>query len=518
MLKTAILSVICFFNILPIFSKTLVVDSAANPGIQVSIFMRPLTSGDTLIIKPGTYTETAGWRVPEGVTIIGESGPDVTRIVNIAQSNDGFVLNSNCTLKGLNLTNKLGRENLVRIHDVKNVLVQDCIIHDAGPDGDCIKVTTSGEIHIDHCIIYNPGLRSSGYNQECVDFFTVKKSSITNSWLFDRSTSTAHVLCYPKAGSGDILYEGNIFGPMYGNGTQFGGSNWGSNPEIQVPYSCENQIMRNNIFLDIKGTVVTIFEPKNCYFNNNIVYNCGVVFDYGTSMATADEARNGWIYNNIFYNDRGNMKYIYAWRPTDPVYDFTMDYNLYYNNGTSVAYGYQTKGSHGFEADPQLVNPRLPFTALIKHQNIEEIKSWFKLKQESPAVDKGIAAISGAVLFDPGKDFLNNARTDGKIDLGPHEYGTVSYVLNNDIRLNSKIGFRAWQSGPYSMKIFLNNTRPSFLNLLNIRGQLIKSQKLNHYSNASTFNWNNLPTSSGLYVVELKSGMERTVDKVRMVN
>ncbi|MFH1761081.1 MAG: right-handed parallel beta-helix repeat-containing protein, partial [bacterium] len=264
-----------------LFSKTYIVDIKVIPTIKVKVFITNLNSGDTLIIKPGLYSEPQSWGVPAGAVVIGDGGPENTRII-FTSSKDAVVLNSNTVLKGLDITNKMGSENTIRMNQVENVLVQDCIIHDAGGDGDCIKVSSCKNLRIDHCILYNPGKRGSESLQECIDFIDTKWSYVSNCWLFIRAQhSGGDRTCYAKGGSEDMFFENNVFGPLtYGLAVGFGCSTWGQGSGYQ--YMSFRQTVRNNVFVHCYRAA-TFFEPKDPYFYNNIVYNVTRGFDNATA-------------------------------------------------------------------------------------------------------------------------------------------------------------------------------------------------------------------------------------------
>ncbi|MFH1760974.1 MAG: right-handed parallel beta-helix repeat-containing protein [bacterium] len=502
---------------------TFVVDSAAIPGIQVSIFMRPLQSGDTLIIKPGTYTEKSRLDVPEGVTIIGEKGPEVTRIINISNSDNGVVLNSNCTLKGLDITNKQGGDNTVRIHENSNILIQDCIIHDAGGDGDCIKLTTAESVQIDHCIIYNPAERGGSGWQECVDHINSKNCTISNSWLFYQGYNGYRVL-YAKGGSSDIIYENNIFGPIaLGAGANFGSST-GQIGQEPYEYQGFRQTMRNNIFLYCANLVTAFFETKDSYFYNNLIYNCGRVFGAETSDAPADENRDGWIYNNIFYDDRGQMRTIYGWSAVTPFNNFNNDYNLYYNNGSALPGGnaLNINEANGVYNDPKLTNPQKPVTSegtKFSLSQIEEIKAWFKLLPGSPAIKSGAGTVTGAALFKPTYDFLGSKRSsDGTVDIGPHEYNSNSELIfwNNKVNKSSVSELRVWAVSSENISLQYNSNYSGYagMSLLNLSGQMIARKNIFTVSGNRIYNWHiheNRGLGTGVYIIKFEDGFKKII-------
>ena len=109
--------------------------------------------------------------------------------------------------------------------------------------------------------------------------------------------------------------------------------------------------------------------------------------------------------------------------------DFENDNNLFWNNGQAL----KDNGSisinepNQVNADPQFVNAKSPSIAAseMKLTTIEKIKEGFKLKSGSPALDQGRASVTGAPLFDATVDFLGGSRPyGGKVDIGPHEYGS----------------------------------------------------------------------------------------------
>ncbi|MFH1760975.1 MAG: right-handed parallel beta-helix repeat-containing protein [bacterium] len=511
--------------------KTIVADASGAKGLPlVGLAFRVVIAGDTILVKPGTYNEgTGSWKLMNGLTIIGEGGPEVTKCifkssgdpVRIGGTLDEHI--SDVTIKGLDISNKEGQENTIRVHYGENILIQDCIIHDAGADGDCIKITYSKNINIDHCVIYNPGLRaSSDYAQECVDMIDTWSSTISNSWLFHVSPY-AHCLCYPKGGCGNILYENNIFGPFNASpATEFGGV-VGYTGVRYYAYSCTVQTMRNNLFLHCDGDVVQIAEASDCYFYNNVVYNCGNAFSYKASDALADEARNGWIYNNIFLDDRGRMKTVYGWSPRVAVRDFKNDYNIYYNNGNSILYGARSKGINDIVADPLLVNPHMPSVSESSYQlsQIQQIKSGFMLKNASPAVNAGIGQIQGAELFHPDFDFLGDDRPfNGAVDIGPHEHGSSSgnILWKNTIDYNNKPILSAWSASPDIISLRYKSSHSGYANLsvFDIAGKIVAWKKLFTVAGEQTYIWplpEKISLTTGFYIAKYTQNNESVFSK-----
>ncbi|MFH1760192.1 MAG: right-handed parallel beta-helix repeat-containing protein, partial [bacterium] len=186
--------IICHISLSTAEAKVLVVDSTGKSGIPLlSVAANSAGAGDTVLVKPGTYSRAL---VPKSdITILSEQGPAKTRLF-LPNGGRAVYFNNveNVTVDGLDIYSVLGTgsaiDGLVNVDYSRNIRIKNCYIHDAGNDGDCIKVWSTQDLLIENCAVWNPAKRSSGNFQECMDTRGGNDNRITlrGCWFFHKGT------------------------------------------------------------------------------------------------------------------------------------------------------------------------------------------------------------------------------------------------------------------------------------------------------------------------------------------
>jgi hypothetical protein len=282
--------------------------SATNPATPVNTVNKGaacLQSGDTLIIKDGTYSECLEDVIPSGLSasqpttvkaenrrraiLTGPGDPCSHAIIHIGQR-------GSATTQGV----------------VRHYITLDGLFLDMPTDRDCIGVKPSGGIE-DGSISGSHDLQflnleiRGGINTGSVDTFTIAIGQGGNQygWTFRGNyfhdigmvgaTAQQAAWSYGLYISGsDNVFENNEFARISGYG--FHGYSTGNH--------FNNNIVRNNYFHDIGGPLLFACGGQNNQIYNNIVARTGVGpakqrggIVLGTTCS-GQPANNNYIYNN----------------------------------------------------------------------------------------------------------------------------------------------------------------------------------------------------------------------------
>ncbi|HSO89441.1 MAG TPA: T9SS type A sorting domain-containing protein [Draconibacterium sp.] len=286
--------------------------------------------------------------------------------------------------------------NGTRYHHFK---VKNCTVYDCGGAG--ITFIQSDYITIENNVIYN----CSWYT-----LWSTSGISLWQNWNSDNETGVKNsirnnICCGNRQYVPAIAFN---CGFTDGNGIIIDDSENTQNGSTLGSYKGRT-LIGNNICYKNGGSGIHTYESKHVDIINNTAYlnNQSNELNGGQIFAnTSDDVR---IFNNILVapsNKKINSNYNNG---KSNVYD----YNLHFG-GNSVA----LTGSHLIKGDPKFV---------------DAANNDFHLLPESPAIDKGIDALSGSAA--QVVDFDGNSRPMGTgFDIGAFEHEITSGTtrLNND--------------------------------------------------------------------------------------
>lgn len=381
----------------------------------------------------------------------------------------GILYASGVILDGLEIRHS-GDNALHMGVDASYITIRNCKIHDAGSDGDSIKVNHSHHIVIENCEVYDPGYRTSTPTwQENIDFM-LSQDCVVRYCLLYHTAQGGDAMLYAKGDSRGVVFENNVlrdqyagawFPPVTLGGTfhdqpsqmiddgVIGDDGPPPDPDLNT-YSCYDIVFRNNLVMRATRGSVAFTACDNGWVVNNVFYDCaggGVWFLSQTNDVRT--SRDCHVYNNIFYDPDGDMGGIYRRGMTADnqpmvVYSFSAGNNLFYNGGAAIS-------STGFlDAnvevgavfdDPDLVSPG------AGGATVEQMAGNYRPLPGSSAIDAG-ADMGGLPYPEVLADFDGAARpAGGAYDIGMFEYrpglvasepppdGTLPKTQNNVILL-----------------------------------------------------------------------------------
>ncbi|MBV6433881.1 MAG: hypothetical protein IANPNBLG_04115 [Bryobacteraceae bacterium] len=283
--------------------------SAVSPWCTVSYGIEQLSSGDTLYVQSGTYSENIYISGPAGTasapTVI-RAYPGTTVTLRGLGTNSGRVKIANTsyiTFHGFIITNY--NQGLF-IDNSNNITISNCSVHDVGQEG-IHPNSNSSYITVDGCTIYNTGMWK--YNGEGIyvggvgaddntNHVTVRNSVIYNTADegIELKPGTHHCLI-----DGNTLHHTNIVSNGYNgaaievNESTTADAAWPSNPA---------HVIRNNIIHDIgtgSGGVLLnsgIRAGTGVIVYNNLIYNINSA-GYGILVDNpSDDSYNRLVYHN----------------------------------------------------------------------------------------------------------------------------------------------------------------------------------------------------------------------------
>ncbi len=357
-------------------------------------------AGDVVLVTPGTYEITTLYP-PSDVSLVGEGGATVTRL--FARNGGQAIIVErarNVRVEGFDIysTLEIGQPTnaLFYIEDSSDVLIRDCFIHDAPSDADVVKVNGTQDLIIENTIIWNPASRvTSSSFQENIDIRGSGDERITlrGCWLFHEG-GQGDYLVYAKGGTTDLLWENNVFGPSAGEGSSNVPVETGHLVETDpTPYESERFVVRNNLFVGLRGTGAFAFAgPNVAVLHNNVFYRNREVTRALIELSAnrgqlGGPGRDLFSFNNIFFeNDRP----IYRVRDEATAANLTRDSNLYEASASGGDLDLADE-SGSIRGDPDFEAPRVPSIDTTRGtEQVRAILAGFRTSESSPARDTGV--------------------------------------------------------------------------------------------------------------------------------
>jgi uncharacterized protein (TIGR03382 family) len=391
-------------------------DVHVHPGESISSAVNHASPGDRVLVHAGTYPGS-GWIEHSGteaapITVLSVDGVHAAILEgggeSLRISNSGYLV-----FDGLEVRNS--GDNAVHIDGQSHhITLRNVYAHDAGFNGDVLKVNQSNHIIVEHSEFARPGARDIPENpyQECVDFVDVDDSVIRDNYIHDGGS----MLVYVKAGSRNDVMERNVVAdqrpgasdPMVGLGAP--SDLWALDGE---QYEAINTILRNNVIIGGKTGAIAVYDADGAFIANNLLIdNDRVLVEFRAGGGPAALSRNVRVVNNIMLDTRGLMPVAYQ-RSSHGLEDFQTSNNLFWNAGSAVPncplLALDTQPGH-MVADP-LVTP------IAATASRDAILSTVRPHAGSVATASGMNVL--AAPYGVIDDILGNAR-GATMDRGPY--------------------------------------------------------------------------------------------------
>lgn len=208
-------------------------------------------------------------------------------------------------LDGLEVSN-MG-DNVIHIQNAHHITLQNIKAHDAGTDGDVIKVNQADHISIIHNDVARSGNRPScpGGNcwQELIDFVDVNDSLIQNNTMSDFGNLAGYV----KGGSTNVTIDGNtISGQRAGAGDPaWGIGGWTDSELIHGQYEANNITFTNNTLSNNSYGALGIYDASQVSIRNNLFTgNHGSLIEFRAGNGPAEKSQNITISANTFNHNQ----------------------------------------------------------------------------------------------------------------------------------------------------------------------------------------------------------------------
>lgn len=341
--------------------------SDANPGTAAKPMRSPIEAlkraapGDVVRVRAGVYAG-GGWIDKKGkdgmpIRVVSEDGP---RKAILEGGDETLRLGDGASylrFEGLEVRNS--KNNLIHVDGgAHHIWFIDLYAHDAGPDGDVVKVNQSHHIVIDGMEAARAGKRTivSPPYQECIDFVDVDHSLVTRSYLHDNGGS----IIYAKGGSKRVVFERNVIA-----GQRAGGEN---DPAVGIGgwtdadlfggevYEALDVVLRNNLIVGNAHGAIAIYDARGATVANNLLLDndvVGILIKQGNGPSKkSDDVR---VVSNIIVDTRGKMPTPFLKQGTHSLTGLYVTDNLYWNTGAAIpATTLVTSEPGRFVGDPKI--------------------------------------------------------------------------------------------------------------------------------------------------------------------
>jgi MYXO-CTERM domain-containing protein len=311
----------------------------AMPFNTLQVALRQAQPGDRVLVRAGVYPG-GGWIDARGtaeapITVVSangrhravlEGGREALRIGDGA----AYLVFDGLEVRG-------SGDNVIHIDgDAHHITLRNVFAHDAGPNGDVLKVNQASFITVERSEFARPGPRPGSTEnpyQECIDFLAVDNLVLRDSYIHDGGGN----LVYAKGGSRTVVFERNVIAnqragaadPMVGLGAVTDRqliANGGA-------YEIYDAVFRNNLVVGGREGGLAVYDGRNVNIVNNLfVDNDRVLVEFRAGNGSAGGSNGVRVVNNVFVDTRGQMPEVLR-RPSHTLEALSLSHNLFWNAG-----------------------------------------------------------------------------------------------------------------------------------------------------------------------------------------
>lgn len=318
-------------------------DLDVHPGASPSLHdaLAQARPGDRIFMHAGVHTGS-DWLSAQGtatapITILSADGPRTA----VLEGGGGETLrigdaSAYLVIDGLEVRNSA--DNLIHIDGLSHhITLRNIYAHNAGPDGDVLKVNQCSFITLERSELAFPGHRNITENpcQEDFDFLDVDDAVIRDNFFHDACA----MISVLKGGSRRGIIERNVFDGRASTGTDpvvgiggatdadlFGGEN----------YEVISVIFRSNIIFGGASGAMGVYDASGAYIANNLfINNNRVLVEFRAGNGPAGGSTDVRFASNIFTDTRGQMPPIFV-RASHTISALTETNDEFWNSGHAL--------------------------------------------------------------------------------------------------------------------------------------------------------------------------------------
>ncbi len=393
-------------------------DIQVQPGQSLRDAVMRARPGDRVLVHAGTYAG-GGWIGPihgtpdAWITVLAVDGPRTAVIQGGAEALRIGDASSYLVFDGFEVRGS--SNNAIHIDGLSHhITLRNLYAHDAGLDGDVLKVNQCHDVTVETSEFARPGRRAVNEGnpyQECLDFLDVDNTVWRGNFVHDAGS----MLAFVKGGSRHVVIDGNLFAdaragasdPMVGLG---GSSDLALLQGEQ--YEAFDVVFRNNVLAHGPTGALAVYDCSGCYVADNLfVDNDRVLVEFRAGSGPAAASDDVRLVNNVFADTRGRMPPPLL-LSSHALRGLVATYGLFWNAGatvpaTSVLALAQQPGY--LVADPRVAPSPV---GASRAQLLQAVRP----SAPSPAAGSG-ADVAGAP-FGAAMDFDGVLRA-GRLDRGP---------------------------------------------------------------------------------------------------
>jgi len=339
--------------------------------------------GDVIRIARGTYTLGQQWWIEAKGTaahpiyVVADAG---RKTVDIHVTGDeGINLGGAAYLTFEDLEVSHTGNNIFHVQNgSNNIILRNLDLHDAGSDGDVIKINQASHITIEGCDVARPGARADTSNngwQETIDLVDASDSVIRRNFLHDFGNLAGFI----KGGSQNVVMEENVIdNQRAGAGDPAWGLGGWTDADLLrgAQYEAINTTFRHNIIMHASEGALALYDAQNTHIQNNLfLNNARLEIESRAGNAPRASTDGVQIQNNRFVDTRGSLTTI-CQLSSHRLTGVVASGNVYWNNGSSIP----TQTSCGFsasqESGAQTQNPGVTDTHPTTYTQAMALLGW----------------------------------------------------------------------------------------------------------------------------------------------